>query len=149
MACTLAGKDGGMGVFECHIHSDGIHASARLSVFRPLTTQYLQPGESTMADSCCRSRLQPAMARHRLRLARARLFIVLHCRSGVTENAGVQAEIEALGRTARILQFTCRPRNLQSHSRSRRQKPTSAYCGVVLGTGLTRDGAFPALSDDD
>ncbi|MEH6350745.1 hotdog family protein [Pseudomonas sp. 3JA] len=27
--------DNGMGVFECHIHAPGIHASARLNVFRP------------------------------------------------------------------------------------------------------------------
>jgi predicted hotdog family 3-hydroxylacyl-ACP dehydratase len=27
--------DNGMGVFECHIHAPGIHATARLNVFRP------------------------------------------------------------------------------------------------------------------
>lgn len=27
--------DSGMGMFECHLHGQGIHASARLSVFRP------------------------------------------------------------------------------------------------------------------
>ena len=27
--------DNGMGVFECHLTGDGIHASARLNVFRP------------------------------------------------------------------------------------------------------------------
>ena len=40
-----------------------------------------------------------------LRLAQAGHDIVLHCRSGMTEAQAVQAEIEALGRRARILQF--------------------------------------------
>ena len=31
--------DNGMGVFECHIHGAGIHASARLNVFRPPQAQ--------------------------------------------------------------------------------------------------------------
>ncbi|MDR9751635.1 hotdog family protein [Pseudomonas sp. SZMC_28357] len=34
--------DNGMGVFECHIHGPGIHASARLNVYRPpQAAQYL------------------------------------------------------------------------------------------------------------
>ncbi|MGE8147184.1 hotdog family protein [Pseudomonas frederiksbergensis] len=35
--------DSGMGVFECHIHAPGIHATARLNVYRPpQAAQYLQ-----------------------------------------------------------------------------------------------------------
>lgn len=34
--------DNGMGVFECHINAPGIHATARLNVFRPpQTAEYL------------------------------------------------------------------------------------------------------------
>ncbi len=40
-----------------------------------------------------------------LRLAQAGHDIVLHCRSGVAEAQAVKAEVEALGRNARILQF--------------------------------------------
>lgn len=43
--------DSGMGVFECHIHGDGIHASARLNVFRPPeATQYLQQTKESNDD---------------------------------------------------------------------------------------------------
>ncbi|MBS4087413.1 hotdog family protein [Pseudomonas rustica] len=43
--------DNGMGVFECHIHGDGIHASARLNVFRPPeATQYLQQTKESNDD---------------------------------------------------------------------------------------------------
>lgn len=43
--------DNGMGVFECHIHGDGIHASARLNVFRPpQANQYLQQTKESHDD---------------------------------------------------------------------------------------------------
>ena len=43
--------DNGMGVFECHIHGDGIHASARLNVFRPpQANQYLQQTQESNDD---------------------------------------------------------------------------------------------------
>ena len=43
--------DNGMGVFECHIHGAGIHASARLNVFRPPpVTQYLRQTQESNAD---------------------------------------------------------------------------------------------------
>lgn len=43
--------DNGMGVFECHIHGNGIHASARLNVFRPPeATQYLQQTKESNDD---------------------------------------------------------------------------------------------------
>ncbi len=43
--------DSGMGVFECHIHGDGIHANARLNVFRPPeATQYLQQTKESNDD---------------------------------------------------------------------------------------------------
>ncbi|WP_458129069.1 hotdog family protein [Pseudomonas sp. Z2-11] len=40
--------DNGMGVFECHIRAPGIHASARLNVFRPPhAAQYLNEPPAT------------------------------------------------------------------------------------------------------
>jgi len=43
--------DNGMGVFECHINGDGIHASARLNVFRPpQVNQYLQQTQESNDD---------------------------------------------------------------------------------------------------
>lgn len=43
--------DNGMGVFECHIDGAGIHASARLNVFRPpQVNQYLQQTQESNDD---------------------------------------------------------------------------------------------------
>jgi predicted hotdog family 3-hydroxylacyl-ACP dehydratase len=40
--------DNGMGVFECHITAPGIHATARLNVFRPpQAAQYLHETQGT------------------------------------------------------------------------------------------------------
>ncbi len=84
-----------------------------------------------------------------LRLARAGHDLVLHCRSRLDEAQAVQQEIQALGRNARVLQFdvadraACRERleaDIEAHG---------AYYGVVCNAGLTRDGAFPALTDND
>jgi len=84
-----------------------------------------------------------------LRLARAGFDLVLHCRSRRDEAEAVQAEIAALGQSARILQFdiadrtTCRgllEADIECHG---------AYYGVVCNAGLTRDGAFVALSETD
>ncbi|MBD3874219.1 3-oxoacyl-ACP reductase FabG [Pseudomonas kunmingensis] len=84
-----------------------------------------------------------------LRLAQAGHDIVLHCRSRRDQAEAVQAEIQAMGRSARILQF-----NIADRAACRRELEADvevhgAYYGVVCNAGLTRDGAFPALTDDD
>ncbi|QXI15314.1 3-ketoacyl-ACP reductase FabG2 [Pseudomonas hamedanensis] len=84
-----------------------------------------------------------------LRLAQAGHDIVLHCRSGMSEAQAVQAEIEALGRRVRILQFDVAERETCKNILEADVEAHGAYYGVVLNAGLTRDGAFPALSDDD
>ncbi|WP_248738588.1 3-oxoacyl-ACP reductase FabG [Pseudomonas sp. MWU12-2029] len=84
-----------------------------------------------------------------LRLAKAGHDIVLHCRSGVAEAQGVKTEIESLGRNARILQFDVADRETCKAILEADVEAYGAYYGVVLNAGLTRDGAFPALSDDD
>lgn len=84
-----------------------------------------------------------------LRLAQAGHDIVLHCRSGVAEAQAVKAEVEALGRNARILQFDVADRETCKTILEADVETYGAYYGVVLNAGLTRDGAFPALSDDD
>jgi 3-oxoacyl-[acyl-carrier protein] reductase len=84
-----------------------------------------------------------------LRLARAGHDIVLHCRSRRDQAEAVQAEIQAMGRSARILQFDIADRVACRRELEADVEVHGAYYGVVCNAGLTRDGAFPALSDDD
>ncbi|MEN0108063.1 MAG: SDR family NAD(P)-dependent oxidoreductase, partial [Pseudomonas sp.] len=84
-----------------------------------------------------------------LRLARAGFDLVLHCRSGRSEAEAVQAEIVALGQQARILQFDVAERAACREILEADIEAHGAYYGVVCNAGLTRDGAFPALSEDD
>ncbi|MPQ66971.1 MULTISPECIES: 3-ketoacyl-ACP reductase FabG2 [unclassified Pseudomonas] len=84
-----------------------------------------------------------------LRLARAGFDLVLHCRSGRADAEAVQAEIEALGRQARVLQFDVSDREACRTRLEADVEEHGAYYGVVLNAGLTRDGAFPALSEED
>jgi len=84
-----------------------------------------------------------------LRLAQAGHDIVLHCRSRRDQAEAVQAEIQAMGRSARILQFDIADRAACRRELEADVEAHGAYYGVVCNAGLTRDGAFPALSDDD
>ena len=84
-----------------------------------------------------------------LRLARAGHDIVLHCRSRRDQAEAVQAEIQTMGRSARILQFDIADRAACRRELEADVEVHGAYYGVVCNAGLTRDGAFPALSDDD
>ncbi len=84
-----------------------------------------------------------------LRLAAAGYDLVLHCRSRRDEAEAVQAAIEALGRKARILQFDIADRAACLSALEADVAAHGAPYGVVCNAGLTRDGAFPALTDDD
>ncbi|WP_221793292.1 3-ketoacyl-ACP reductase FabG2 [Oceanobacter mangrovi] len=84
-----------------------------------------------------------------LRLAREGFDIVLHCRSKRDEAEQVQQQIEAMGRQARVLQFDIADRQACREILEADVETHGAYYGVVCNAGLTRDGAFPALSDDD
>lgn len=84
-----------------------------------------------------------------LRLAQAGFDLVLHCRSGRAEADAVQAEIQALGRNARVLQFDVADREAARNILEADVETHGAYYGVVCNAGLTRDGAFPALTEED
>lgn len=84
-----------------------------------------------------------------LRLARAGFDLVLHCRSRRDEADIVQREIEGLGQQARILQFDVADREACRTALEADVEAHGAYYGVVCNAGLTRDGAFPALSEED
>lgn len=84
-----------------------------------------------------------------LRLARAGYDLVLHCRSRRDGAEAVATEIAALGRQARVLQFDVSDRAACRAALEADVAAHGAPYGVVCNAGLTRDGAFPALSDDD
>ncbi len=84
-----------------------------------------------------------------LALADAGHDLVLHCRQRLDQAQAVQAEVEARGRQARILQFDVANRQQCAAALQADIDAHGAYYGVVLNAGLTRDGAFPALTGDD
>ncbi|AZL76101.1 3-oxoacyl-ACP reductase FabG [Pseudomonas sichuanensis] len=84
-----------------------------------------------------------------LRLAQAGFDLVLHCRSGRAEADAVAAEVRALGQQARVLQFDVADRASCKAVLEADVEAHGAYYGVVCNAGLTRDGAFPALTEDD
>lgn len=84
-----------------------------------------------------------------LNLADAGYDVVVHCRSRRDEAEAVVAEIVAKGRAARIVQFDVADRAAVAAALEADVAAHGAYYGVVCNAGLTRDGAFPALSGDD
>jgi 3-oxoacyl-[acyl-carrier protein] reductase len=84
-----------------------------------------------------------------LRLARAGYDLVLHCRARRDEAEVVSAAVQALGRNARILQFDIADRASCAAALEADVAAHGAYYGVVCNAGLTRDGAFPALTGED
>lgn len=84
-----------------------------------------------------------------LQLARDGFDLVLHCRSRRDEALAVAAEVEALGRAARVLQFDVSDRAAARAALEADVGANGAYWGVVLNAGITRDTAFPAMAEDD
>jgi 3-oxoacyl-[acyl-carrier protein] reductase len=84
-----------------------------------------------------------------LALADAGHDLVLHCRQRLDQAQAVQAEVQARGRQARVLQFDVADRQQCAAALQADIDAHGAYYGVVLNAGLTRDGAFPALTGDD
>lgn len=84
-----------------------------------------------------------------LRLARDGYDVVLHCRSGRDQAEAVQAEIEKLGRQARVLQFDIADREQCSAVLLADIEQHGAYYGVVCNAGIARDNAFPAIPPEE
>ncbi|WWO73803.1 3-oxoacyl-ACP reductase FabG [Histophilus somni] len=84
-----------------------------------------------------------------LNLATQGYDIVVHCRSRIAEAENVAQEVRALGQNARVLQFDVADREKVRSILEADVEENGAYYGIVLNAGLTRDNAFPALTDDD
>ena len=84
-----------------------------------------------------------------LNLAAVGYDIVVHCRSRREEAEAVVAEIVAMGRAARVMQFDIADRAASAAALEADLAGHGAYYGVVCNAGLTRDGAFPGLTSED
>ena len=79
------------------------------------------------------------------RLAKDGYEVILHCRSRMDEAKALQAEINA----ARVLQFDISDRAACEKILLEDVAAHGCYYGVVCNAGIARDGAFPALTDED
>jgi len=84
-----------------------------------------------------------------LRIARDGFDVVVHCRSRVEEAQDVVAQIQALGRQARVLMFDVADRDAARTALEADVEAHGAYYGVVCNAGIARDGAFPAMPAED
>lgn len=84
-----------------------------------------------------------------LQLAAQGFDIAVHCRSDRASADAVVAAITALGRQASLLQFDVADRSGAKAALEQDIAQHGAYYGVVCNAGITRDGAFPALTEQD
>lgn len=74
---------------------------------------------------------------------------VIHCRSRREDAESTAAEAGAAGATSRVLQFDVTDRKATRAALESDVESNGAYYGVVLNSGIARDGAFPMLQDED
>lgn len=84
-----------------------------------------------------------------LKLAAQGFDIVVHCRHRIQEAEAVAQAIQVTGRNARVVQFDVSRREETREKLTADIEQYGAYYGLVLNAGLTRDNAFPALTDAD
>lgn len=84
-----------------------------------------------------------------LQLASDGFEVTVHCRSGVELAEQTVQEIGAQGGTASLIQFDIANREQTRQALEADVAKHGAYYGVVCNAGITRDGAFPALTDSD
>ncbi|AFU98578.1 3-oxoacyl-ACP reductase FabG [Simiduia agarivorans] len=83
------------------------------------------------------------------RLAREGFDLVLHCRNGMAQAEVVAERIRDIGRSVRVLQFDVADRAAARAAIDADIEQHGAYYGVVCNAGVTRDTAFPAMTDED
>ena len=84
-----------------------------------------------------------------LRLAADGFAVVVHYRQQREQAEAVVAQIAAQGGQARMLAFDIGERVAAAAAISADIEQHGAYYGVVCNAGITRDGAFPALTGED
>ncbi|WP_407308029.1 3-ketoacyl-ACP reductase FabG2 [Acinetobacter sp.] len=84
-----------------------------------------------------------------LQLAQSGFDVTVHARSRQQEAEQVVQEIQALGQSSHALLFDVNDRENVMQLLEQDAAEHGAFYGVVLNAGLTRDAAFPALTDND
>jgi 3-oxoacyl-[acyl-carrier protein] reductase len=83
------------------------------------------------------------------RLARDGFAIALHYGRDRNGAEAVASEIQAAGGIARLISFDIADRAASRQVLEADMAEHGAYWGAILNAGIARDGAFPALADDD
>ena len=83
------------------------------------------------------------------RLAADGFAVTVHYRQGQAEADSIVASIVERGGTASTIQFDVRERNACQVALEADVAAHGPYYGIVCNAGVTRDGAFPALTGDD
>ena len=84
-----------------------------------------------------------------LELGRQGFRVTVHCRSRQEEARRLCAEIEAAGGQADWMAFDVTDRARARELLQAQVEARGAYYGIVCNAGISRDNAFPALSDSD
>jgi 3-oxoacyl-[acyl-carrier protein] reductase len=84
-----------------------------------------------------------------LQLAQSGFDVTVHARSRQQEAEQVVQEIQALGQSSHVILFDVNDRENVMQLLEQDVAEYGAFYGVVLNAGLTRDAAFPALTDSD
>lgn len=84
-----------------------------------------------------------------LQLGRDGFDVTVHCRSRVEEGEAVVEDIRRTGQQANLLRFDIADRPATRSALEEDSVDNGAYYGIVCNAGITRDAAFPALTDED
>ncbi|MDO6618464.1 3-ketoacyl-ACP reductase FabG2 [Pseudomonadota bacterium] len=84
-----------------------------------------------------------------LKLAQQGYDIAVHYHSNIVAAEQTQAEIMALGVNASLIAFDVADRQLAKTKITTDIEQNGAYYGVILNAGITRDTAFPAMTDEE
>ena len=84
-----------------------------------------------------------------LLLARDGFHVTIHCRSRLAEAQALQEQILGLGGQADVIAFDVTDRAQVRQRLDERVEADGSYYGIVCNAGITRDNAFPALTEED
>ena len=84
-----------------------------------------------------------------LSLAQDGFAVTVHCRSRVAQAQALCAELQALGAESDFLAFDVTDRAEARRCLEAQVEAKGPYYGIVCNAGISRDNAFPALSEPD